>query len=168
MLGSYLHRRTVACAIAALGVLFSACGTGSDSGDPPEAPVALLSVLNEDPILAVGDIIYLDGSESHLGANTDGLDLSLSYHWAVASRPIDSALIDEDLTALQDDESNADPSRVSITPDVQGLYGVTLQVSDGERVSDLALATLEIGGGNNCHIADAGADLIAQTGVPVT
>ena len=159
---------SLALGLGSLIVLSSQCVTGSAPLEPTGDPVAIVTLLNEETVLEVGDIVYLDGSESQLGENSEGLDLTLSYHWDIASRPIDSLIVGEDLIQLEDDAGDEDPARISLTPDVQGLYGITLQVGDGERVSDVAHITLEIGGGNNCPVADAGADVIAQTGVPVT
>ena len=41
---------------------------------------------------------------------------------------------------------------VVLTPDIQGLFGVTLQVSDGERLSDIEHVVLQVGGGNAGHV----------------
>ena len=163
-----LHLAQATTGLILFATLGTACGPTSDTPEPPEAPIAILSLLNDEPVLEVGDMLYLDGSESHLGANTDGLDLSLAWHWSIASRPTDSIIIAEDIIPLEGDDGEPDPSRVSLTPDVQGLYGVALQVSDGERSSDVAHLTIEIGGGNSCPSADAGTDLLAQTGVPLS
>jgi hypothetical protein len=161
------YRLTLPSALAALALLSSACGPGSDLPDPPEAPVSVITLLNEEPVIDVDDLIYLDGSGSYLGANTDGLNLSLTWHWSVSSRPVDSVLIAEDITPLDDEDGEPDPSRVSLLPDVQGLYGLALQVSDGVRLSDVAHLTLEVGGGNSCPTAEAGADLAVHSGIPV-
>jgi len=77
---------------------------------------------------------------------------------------------DDDDDAADDDDggSTAENVTVSLTADVQGLYGITLQVSDGERLSDVDHVAIQVGGGNTCPEADAGVDIVAQTGTPVT
>ena len=57
---------------------------------------------------------------------------------------------------------------VEFTPDLVGLYGITLQVSDGTRVSDVDHVVISVGSSNACPTADAGGDVIGLTGVPVT
>jgi hypothetical protein len=163
-----LHRHLTAAALIPVVLFAAACGPTGEIPDPSEAPVSVISLLNEEPVLEVGDVIYLDGSQSYLGANTDGLGLSLTWHWSISSRPVDSVLIAEDIAPLEDEDGEPDPSRVSLIPDAQGLYGLSLQVSDSERTSDIAHLTVEVGGGNNCPVAEAGADLAAQTGFPVS
>ena len=106
-----------------------------------------------ETLVELGETVVLDGSESTLGAHTEGLDLGLSYFWRLDSSPAGSGLIDEDLLDPEevqgDDDDCAEvdvdiPSGaeegavVVLTPDIQGLFGVTLQVSDGERLSAIA------------------------------
>lgn len=161
---------------------FVACPTNTVSLEPAEDPVAVITLHDaEEPNIQLGEFIDLSGEESTLGANTDGLGLELSWFWSLDSQPVDSLLVDESLQSpdsFGDDDDSADSgepsapsganSIVRLIPDVQGLYGVTLQVSDGERVSDFTHLVIQVGGGNSCPTADAGVDLLAQTGVPVT
>jgi len=126
-----------------------------------ERPVAVIADLGEDAAIDAGTSITIDGSGSHLGAGTEGL--TLSYQWSVASSPVTSSLADTDLVALE-----GDPSRVQFTPDQSGIFAVTLQVHDGNDSSDLAHVYIEVGGGNLCPEADAGPDLTARVGLPIT
>ena len=161
------YRFTISSCLASVVLIAASCGPDSDTPEPPGAPVSVIALLNDAPVLEVGDVVYLDGQDSHLGANTEGLDLSLTWMWSVSSRPVDSVLIAEDIIALDDEDGEPTPSLVSLLPDVQGLYGITLQVSDGDRLSDLAHLTIEIGGGNACPTANAGDDLVALRDIPV-
>ena len=95
----------------------------------------------------------------------------------------DDAMDDDDAV---DDDDSADGARdgdddddgtsgdaadnvvVSLTPDIQGLFGITLQVSDGHRLSNIDHVVVQVGGGNACPVADAGVDIVTGTGSPVT
>jgi len=176
------RRRSLPTALGLFGVAiaFAACPPAVDAPEDPTDPAAVITVLGESPDIQLGEFVDLSGEDSQLGENTEGLGLELSWFWSIDSLPVDSLLVDESLTAPSesgDDDDSADGapaeptgenSVVRLVPDVQGLYGVTLQVSDGERVSDFAHIVIQVGGGNNCPTADAGVDLVAQTGVPVT
>ncbi|GEM_PF-659948 len=150
-----------------------------------EAPAEGESIAlnDEDRFLDLGDSVVLSGHLSELGANVSGVDLF--YFWEIESKPFESDLVDESLLTGEvagDDDDSASTGddddvevdlgdatthvEVTLTPDVEGLYGITLQVSDGERVSDLDQVVVQVGGSNLCPVADAGADVVAQTGTP--
>jgi len=126
-----------------------------------ERPVAVIADLGELASVEVGATVSLDGSASYLGEGAG--ERTLTYHWSLASQPVTSGLADLDLVTVGDD-----PSRVELVPDEAGIYAVTLQVHDGNDESDLAHAVIDVGGGNACPSADAGPDLSALVGVPVT
>ncbi|WP_265013614.1 PKD domain-containing protein, partial [Marinobacter halophilus] len=90
-----------------------------------QAPVA--SVGSDQQVL-VGQTVTLDGSGS-----SDGDMDPLDYSWTLESAPSGSSVTD--LT-------NADTPVASFTPDVAGLYGVSLVVSDGEAASQPASITI--------------------------
>ncbi len=184
-----LRTAGLAAALVLVATSFVQCVVSPVTPTQPGDPVAVITVLAELPEIQLGEAIDLSGEDSRLGDDTDGLGLELSYFWAIDSQPAGSLLIDESLQApdapLGDDDDSAgddddddddgapegagdSTSVVRLIPDVQGLYGITLQVSDGERVSDFAHVVISVGGRNTCPDADAGADLVAQTGVPVT
>jgi hypothetical protein len=161
------------------------CPEPSAAPELPGAPVAEIADLGEAANIELGATVVIDGSLSRLGPNTDGLGLELTYFWEVDTVPFGSTVVDESLvppgTTSGDDDDSADPgddddaaeagpatTMVQFTPDLVGLYGVTLQVSDGTRVSDLDHVVISVGSSNTCPLADAGADVIAITGVPVT
>jgi len=167
--------------LLATPLVFAQCTpTTTTNPEPPQAPIAVISDLGEDASIELGQTIVLDGAESALGANTDGLDLTLTYFWEIDTKPFGSEVVDESLvvagTSLPGDDDDAyegDPAlpetaSVEFTPDLVGLYGVTLQVSDGLRVSDLDHVVISVGSTNVCPTADAGADVIALTGQPTT
>ena len=158
-------RRGFAASVVVAGLLLSQCveGTGDPGDVVIERPTAVLAVVGDATGVEVDTVVQLDGSESALGGSSaSGADLV--FFWNLDSKPLSSSLVDESIVAV----SAEDPALVQITPDVQGLYAVTLQVGDGELLSDLAHAVIDVGGGNSCPIADAGEDLIGATGIPVT
>ncbi len=158
--------RTAFAAAAAVGALFlSQCETvpTDDDDDVIDRPHAVVTVLGDAVGVEVGVPVQLDASESTLGASS-AADAELVYFWNLDSKPLGSTLLDESIVLVDE----ADPSLVQLVPDRQGLYGVTLQVGDGQLLSDLAHAVIEVGGGNSCPVADAGVDLLGATGVPVT
>ncbi len=135
-------------------------GNGNTPTDPTP-PTASIVLVGDSASVELGVAVQLDGSGSALGEESTADELS--YFWELDSRPIDSALVDESLVLVGDD-----PALVEFSPDVQGLFGITLQVSDGVLVSDAAHVVIQVGGGNHCPVADAGEDCMAQIGVPVT
>ncbi len=174
---------------ALLALVFATTGCPTTTEEPalPQAPIAEIVDLGEGANIELGQSVVIDGSASRLGDNTDGLGLTLSYFWEVDSVPFGSEIVDESLvppgTAVGDDDDSGSAvddddaadevegeanSSVQLTPDLPGLYGVTLQVSDGTRVSDIDHVVISVGSSNSCPIADAGPDVIAVTGVPAT
>jgi hypothetical protein len=161
----------------------------------PEDPMAIISsvgaaepgddeayptLADEDRFLDLGDSVVLSAHLSSIGAN--GGDGPLLYFWEIESKPFDSLLVDESLlntdSGSGDDDSAggegdeldlgdaASHLEVTLSPDIEGLYGITLQVSDGERVSDLDQVVVQVGGSNLCPVSNSGEDVVAQTGTP--
>jgi len=126
-----------------------------------ERPTAIIAPLSDSDSIDAGTTITIDGSGSHLGVGAEGM--TLSYQWSLASSPVESSLAGDDLTPIE-----GDPSRVEFTPDQSGVFAVTLQVHDGNDGSDLAHVVIDVGGGNLCPVADAGPDLSAEVGLPIT
>ena len=181
--------KTLAAGAVLLTVSASPYGCINGPGETPSLPtdpVAVISDLGDGANIELGASIVLDGSESMLGENVDGLELALQYFWEVDTVPFGSQIVDESLlppgTVVGDDDDSASVgddddaaeassdvlTMVEFTPDLIGLYGVTLQVSDGTRVSDVEHVVISVGSNNACPLADAGADVVALTGVPVT
>lgn len=183
-----VRRSSLATSVALLAVALSyvACPQ-SEGPQAPGDPVAVLTVPGETTVIELGQSIDLSGIESHLGENTEGLGLTLSWFWNLDSKPAGSALVDESLVPVgavagdddsgdddsadgerdEDDGETPEGSLVSLTPDVQGIYGVTLQVGDGTRLSNVEHVAIQVGGGNECPVANAGVDAVAATGTPV-
>ena len=130
----------------------------------PEAPVAVIAELGEAGFIELGETVTLDGSGSYIGDHVPEGTVIEGYFWEIEARPSESLLVDESLAAV----TEGDNSVVEFAPDVEGLYGLTLQVSDGTRVSDYDQVVVQVGGTNACPIADAGPDTIAQTGTAAT
>tara|TARA_Y100001968_G_scaffold331431_1_gene386089 strand:- start:2746 stop:4197 length:1452 start_codon:yes stop_codon:yes gene_type:complete len=126
-----------------------------------ERPVAVISPLADASSIEAGTTVLLDGSASHLGAGAEGR--TLSYYWSLSSSPVTSTLSDDDLIPVEGEASS-----IEFTPDQSGIFAVTLQVHDGNDASDRAHVMIEVGGGNLCPVADAGHDLSAEVGIPIT
>lgn len=95
-------------------------------------PVALASVWQG---MRAGDAVLLQGGQSY-----DPEGEALGFRWAFTVLPADSALSSGDLVGSTD-------SAASFTPDVDGVYGLRLTVSDGQRRSS-ADVTLTRGDGS--------------------
>lgn len=155
-------------AVLGLFVSFAACEQTSQEPVVLGDPVAIIADIEGGEDVELGVTVTLDGTGSALGENVT--DASLTYFWELETVPFGSTLVSESLLAPEGTEEveAGDPAIVSFTPDLVGLYGITLQVSDGTRVSDLDHVVVNVTQPNNCPLADAGADLVALTGVPVT
>ncbi len=161
-------------------LVFARCVEGPAPLTTPEAPLAVITDLGEAANIELGGTVVLDGAESWIDPAATDAGLSLTYFWELDSKPFGSVLVDGSLviagTPMDGDDDDAyvgDPATpettsVQFTPDLVGLYGVTLQVSDGVRVSDLDHIVITVGSSNICPTADAGSDVVALTGVPIT
>jgi hypothetical protein len=150
---------------------------GENSGDWPELALQLSyfwrvdskpagSALVDESLVAMGAPA---GDDDDAADDDDAVDDDDGVDDDDAADDDDSA--DGARDGDDDDAAAAEPADnvlVSITPDIQGLYGLTLQVSDGVRLSDVDHVVVQVGGGNACPVADAGVDIIAETGAPVT
>ncbi|NOY27307.1 MAG: hypothetical protein GXP62_15675 [Oligoflexia bacterium] len=92
----------------------------------------------------VGDRVDLDGT-----ASVDPEGAELSYSWSLSVAPDCSELGSTDVY-------NADSAVASVTPDCQGLYLMSLVVSDGENWSEPDYCTIDVADGNRLPEADAG------------
>ncbi len=92
----------------------------------------------------VGDRVNLDGSGS---SDPDGG--TLEYSWGLSDGPDCSGLGSTDLF-------NADSVSPTFVPDCEGVYTVSLVVSDGEEWSDPAVCIVSVVDGNQAPTADAG------------
>ena len=81
------------------------------TGDPPVADAG------EDQVTTTGTKVSLDGSES-----SDPMGRDLTYAWELAKAPEGSTV---------DSVQNATASTAKLTPDIAGLYVVSLVVSNG-------------------------------------
>ena len=91
----------------------------------------------------IGSVVTIDGSLS-----TDPELAALEYSWGLTP-PNCSTLSSDDLY----NEGTANPSFV---PDCEGVYAVSLSVSDGAQWSDPVICSVEVGSANRLPVADAG------------
>ncbi len=98
----------------------------------------------EDLDVQVEDRAELDGS-----ASNDPEGATLEYSWAITEAPACSALTSEGLY-------NQDTAYPTVIPDCEGLFLVSLVVSDGVQWSDPDYVTVNATTGNQAPIADAG------------
>jgi hypothetical protein len=112
------------------------------SGDQP--PVASCG-----PEVAgrVGEAATLDGSASY-----DPEGAALEYSWALSEKPACSGLTSDGIF------NGAGPSP-TVVPDCDGVYLVSLVVSDGIQFSEPDLCALNVSAGNRLPEADAGETL---------
>lgn len=110
-----------------------------ESGDAP--PIA---DCGDGGSVRVGERIDFDGSGS-----VDPEGAALEYDWSLSTAPDCSTL---DSTDLYD----ADSAVAALVPDCEGLYLVSLVVSDGEQWSDPSFCTVDVADGNRIPEADAG------------
>ncbi len=123
---------------------------GGGTGDSPPIADAGLPVT----ICAI-DVIDLDGTDS---SDPDGD--SLSYAWSFASLPAGSILGDGDI-------SGASSARPSFTPDVEGDFILTLEVSDSTTSdTDTVTASVDSGGALSLLHLDEGSGTVASDGSP--
>jgi hypothetical protein len=95
-------------------------------GDENQPPVA--RVLPVEQSNALGSVVQLTGEASY-----DPESAVLDFTWSFLEAPIGSELTDDGFDSLNDTGSV-----VSFTPDLIGIYRVSLVVSDGELDSDVA------------------------------
>lgn len=105
---------------------------GYSTSTSNQRPVASLAFTEIDAVF--GSIIQLDGRRSY-----DPEGEPLRYKWVFSQLPTNSGLSNASIRNLR-----ADGSAVSFTPDVLGLYVVTLVVNDGELDSDPVTATVNV------------------------
>jgi hypothetical protein len=127
----FTHRLSL-CLFLILNI--SACGGGSTDSNVPSAPLPRSNVVpvadaGEDQVTDVDTLVELDAGKSH---DDDGQ--SLSYYWAIISKP-------ESSSAVLQDETSIKPS---IIVDKQGPYEFELRVHDGEVQSEPDSVVVEV------------------------
>ena len=152
-------------------------GCGSDDGLrrlPNELPIAIALIDNGEDNAAEqrlgyvirGELATLDASAS-FDPDNEGDPTALSYRWSFDAMPGDSALVDEDITAPEDDPETPDVDEgawASFTPDVLGTFRLQLIVTDDdEEESDPAIVVVVSSPASNLLIqldwSDTQADL---------
>jgi len=103
--------------------------------------------------VVVGQPVMLDGT-----ASTDADRQPITFTWKLISKPAGSA-------AALTGEATARPM---LTPDVPGVYAVSLVVSDGMSNSEPAVTSVTAGVANVAPVARAGVDQNVMVGAVVT
>ena len=129
------------------------CGGGGSSGGGGAATPAPTAHAQADQTVAVGTLVTADGttSESPSGA-------PLSYQWAMTQKPAGS------IASL----SNPASARASFTPDVAGVYTITLVVHANGVPSQPDAVSITAMTGNVPPVANAGPARSTPPGQPVT
>ncbi|MGA1871661.1 MAG: hypothetical protein ACMUJM_24300 [bacterium] len=122
-----------------------------------EAPKALALYYGSDgagdTIIISGEAVTLDASSSY---DPDSTVEEIEYYWTFTTLPQGSTITDFSLSPDREDK------KVVFIPDIQGLYELTLEVSDGYKSSYTALAiTVDPGNGNSAPSVS----ISSQTGV---
>ena len=144
--------------VALAGILLyiaTSCSTDeSDTQSADDSNTAPLVSAGIDLNVITGLPVKLDGSGSH---DPDGD--ALNYLWTMESKPPGSMAALSDATAV-------DPY---FTPDLDGIYVISLVVNDGTEDSHAEKVTFTAGAtAENPPIADAGSDRKVVTGTLVT
>lgn len=126
----------------------------SDGEHTSPSDLVVITVTSEDlPPVAdcgsntagkVGERTTMDGSGSY-----DPEGAELSYLWSLTSTPDCSAVRSRD---LYDDATD----HVSVVPDCDGIYVLSLVVSDGYQWSEPDLCYVDVASDNRLPVADAG------------
>ena len=113
------------------------------------APVAVGAA---DPeTITLGESTTLNGSDS---SDADGDDLT--YEWGIVSTPLDSTLVDGDITG-------ANNPAATVVPDVVGQFEFQLLVSDGD-LEDTTVVMVNVLDVPKPPVADAGDDQTVNEG----
>lgn len=92
----------------------------------------------------LGETFTFDAS-----ASTDPEGATLDYHWSLTNKPTCSDLDTENLY-------NSGGASPTLVPDCDGVYSVSLVVSDGFQFSDPAICYAEVSNDDQAPVADAG------------
>ena len=121
------------------------------------ANVAPNADAGSDQNAEVNTLVTVNGAAS---TDPDNGPNPLTFQWAFAQVPLGSALTNADIT-------NPTSPQASFTPDVMGLYTLTLTVSDGD-LTDSDDVDINVTQVNVPPNADAGADVLVQLGEVAT
>ena len=116
--------RLLRSSMVMLGAVCALAGMAGCEADVA-APVRPVAVVGGDRVVNVGQLATLDGSGSHVPGQ---LQAKLTYQWTLVSAPAQATAHLQGKTA----------SAAQLTPDVSGLYVVSLVVSAGGQASDPA------------------------------
>jgi len=119
--------------------------------DVAAGDAAPIAIAGPDQTGEVGERVQMDGSESY---DPDGDPLT--YAWTLAEVPDCSALVSSGGDVGGIGIYNPGAAIASVVPDCEGLYLVSLVVSDGDQWSAPDYATITVATGNQLPVADAG------------
>lgn len=135
-------------AIAMFGL--AGCGKGGEGATTNATPFAKAGSAQN---VVFGTIVTLDGSGSS-DANHD----QLTYHWAFTSKPVGSNAV----------LSSANAAKPTFTPDLVGMYVLSLVVDDGTVKSAAVTVIVNATATNDVPLANAGTDREGIVGTVVT
>jgi len=134
------------------GKVDSALSAVTISASAPTSNAVPIANAGSAQFVTVGNKVTLDGTASS-DANND----FLTYKWSLISTPTGSG------AAL----SLANASKSNFTPDMSGVYVVSLVVNDGKVDSSIAVTTVTASIANSAPVAAAGANQTVTPGTVV-
>ena len=136
-------------------------GCGEKAQDTDAICPAPIAEAGADISISLGQAASLNGADSEF---CDRYADQIAFTWDFVSIPSDSSINN---SALSDNQS---PTAITpaFIPDVVGEYVVSLQISDGENVSNEDFVVLSVQAGNAAPNADCGGAYSAEIGQLVT
>jgi hypothetical protein len=133
-----VRKKIVLVCMVLASLALCACGGGGGN-----APNNTVTAANAGPVQNVRalSLVTLDGSHS-TGANGK----LITYQWSIASKPAGSNAV----------LSNAAIVNPTLTPDMPGIYVLSLAVNDGTSNSTPSTVTITVANANSVPVANAG------------
>jgi len=146
----------------ALAAMLAACGDDpkQDSGDTTNDDCTPVADAGSDQQVSLGESVTLDAAASQ---GCDGEAGDPSFTWSLDSAPAGS-LLD---SAAFSENSTAEAVTTRFSPDATGTYLLTLQILQGELLSQSDAVVVEVMASGEAPVADCGEDLEIEVGTLV-